>query len=204
MSHMDPQLYFRQDRLATTIRGNPVPLITITAPGSPKDIENREIVVYSARVHPGEANSSWIMHGLIKFLMSNSREASKLRDNFVFKIIPMLNPDGVINGSHRCSLAGIDLNRVWDRPNPSIHPTIYHAKGLIQYIVEVLKRKPFVYVDLHGHSTKPNVFMFGNNPEESWRNSDHSIIHNHQYIVLPEYVSQVRKFVFGLVFNFQF
>ncbi|KAE9547372.1 hypothetical protein FO519_009416 [Halicephalobus sp. NKZ332] len=191
LSHVDPQFYFRQDKLATSIRGNSIPLLTITSPGSPKEIDSREIVVYSARVHPGEANSSWIMHGLIKFLMSNSREASKLRDNFVFKIIPMLNPDGVINGSHRCSLAGTDLNRVWDRPNAALHPTIYHAKGLIQYMVDVLHKKPFVFVDLHGHSTKPNVFMFGNNPEESWRMSDHSTIHNHQYIILPEYVSQI-------------
>jgi len=27
------------------------------------------------------------------------------------QIVPMLNPDGVINGSYRCSLAGVDLNR---------------------------------------------------------------------------------------------
>jgi hypothetical protein len=30
----------------------------------------------------------------------------------------MLNPDGVIHGNYRCSLAGIDLNRVWDNPAP--------------------------------------------------------------------------------------
>jgi murein tripeptide amidase MpaA len=29
----------------------------------------------------------------------------------------MLNPDGVINGNYRCSLAGADLNRRWKTPN---------------------------------------------------------------------------------------
>lgn len=158
------KVYFLQDKLATSIRGNNITVLTITAPGTSKEIQNREIVVYSARVHPGETNSSWIMNGLIKFLTGNSKEANKLRDNFVFKIIPMLNPDGVINGSHRCSLAGIDLNRVWDRPNQHLHPTIYYSKGLIQYMIDILHKKPFVFVDLHGHSTRPNVFMFGNNP----------------------------------------
>lgn len=47
----------------------------------------------------------------------------------------MLNPDGAVNGSHRCSLAGVDLNRVWDEPSPDLHPTIFHTKGIIQYLV---------------------------------------------------------------------
>ena len=47
-----------------------------------------------------------MMKGVIDFLVGNSPEAAALRDNFVFKIIPMLNPDGVINGNYRCSLVG--------------------------------------------------------------------------------------------------
>lgn len=43
--------------------------------------------------------------------MSDDMNAIKLRDKFVFKIIPMLNPDGVIVGNYRCSLAAVDLNR---------------------------------------------------------------------------------------------
>ena len=42
----------------------------------------------------------------MKKLMENSEEAQALREKFVFKIIPMLNPDGVINGCHRTSLTG--------------------------------------------------------------------------------------------------
>ena len=52
-----------------------------------------------------------MMRGAINFLTdTESEEAQILRDNFVFKIIPMINPDGVINGNYRCSLAGCDLN----------------------------------------------------------------------------------------------
>ena len=47
-----------------------------------------------------------MMKGVIEFLVSNTAEAHALRENFVFKIVPMLNPDGVINGNYRCSLAG--------------------------------------------------------------------------------------------------
>ena len=59
--------------------------------------------------------------GLIEFLLDPiSKEAAILRDNFIFKIIPMLNPDGVINGNYRCSMAGCDLNRQWHNPSKVI------------------------------------------------------------------------------------
>lgn len=36
-----------------------------------------------------------------------------LREHFVFHIIPMLNPDGVLIGNFRTSLYGKDLNRLF-------------------------------------------------------------------------------------------
>ena len=51
------------------------------------------------------------MEGVIKYLVSNETTAIVLRDRYVFKIVPMLNPDGVIIGNYRCSLSGHDLNR---------------------------------------------------------------------------------------------
>jgi cytosolic carboxypeptidase protein 2/3 len=44
----------------------------------------------------------------------------------------MLNPDGVINGNYRCSLAGCDLNRRWKHPSQVLHPTIYATKKMIK------------------------------------------------------------------------
>ena len=68
-------------------------------------------IVFTGRVHPGESTSSRVMEGLIDFLTGYSEEAKQLRDNFIFKVIPMLNIDGVINGNYRSNLAGDDLNR---------------------------------------------------------------------------------------------
>jgi murein tripeptide amidase MpaA len=101
-----------------------------------------------------------MMKGVIDFLVSNDPKANDLRDKFVFKIIPMLNPDGVINGNYRCSLAGCDLNRRWKYPSEILHPTVYHTKKLI---MKLSKERPLaLYCDLHGHSRRKNVFMYGN------------------------------------------
>ena len=55
-----------------------------------------------------------------------------LRDTFIFKIVPMLNPDGVIVGNYRCSLAGRDLNRNYKSMLKDSFPTIYHTRAMIR------------------------------------------------------------------------
>ena len=124
----------------------------------------------TARVHPGESVGSWMMKGALDFLTSTDiPEAEILRQHFVFKVIPMLNPDGVINGNYRCSLAGCDLNRRWKAPSKVLHPTIYHTKQMIHHFVK--ERELLIFTDFHGHSRRKNIFMYGCNvpssPEDS-------------------------------------
>ena len=133
-------------------------------------MDQRKGVILTARVHPGESVGSWMMKGALDFLVdSDSVEAEYLRQNFVFKVIPMLNPDGVINGNYRCSLAGCDLNRRWKRPSKVLHPEIHHTKALIHAFAK--ERELQIFCDFHGHSRRKNIFMYGCNvaqqPEET-------------------------------------
>lgn len=73
----------------------------------------RKAIILTGRVHPGETQASWMMQGLIDYLIGDDENAKYLRETFVFKIVPMQNPDGVIIGNYRCSLMGTDLNRQW-------------------------------------------------------------------------------------------
>jgi cytosolic carboxypeptidase protein 2/3 len=116
-------------------------------------------IVVSARVHPGEAQSSWVVQGFIKFLLSDDPVARQLRSQYIFKIVPMLNPDGVIYGNYRWSLLGFDLNRRWLEPSKQLDPTIYFTKRMFKVFQE--ERRVMAYFDLHGHSRKKNAFMYG-------------------------------------------
>ena len=73
---------------------------------------------------------------MIKWLLSDDPEADEIRDKFIVKVIPMLNPDGVIHGNYRVSLLGVDLNRRWRKPSKFMHPTVYYAKQIIKYCNE--------------------------------------------------------------------
>ena len=55
-----------------------------------------------------------------------------LRDTFIFKIVPMLNPDGVIVGNYRCSLAGRDLNRNYKTVLKDSFPPIWHVRSMVR------------------------------------------------------------------------
>ena len=84
---------------------------------SPTKKSKKRIALFLARQHPGETVSSFVMQGLLDYLVSDNPEAREIRKRYIVKLVPMVNPDGVIYGNFRCNLAGVDLNRKWDNPN---------------------------------------------------------------------------------------
>ena len=69
----------------------------------------------SARVHPGEVPASHCLNGVIDSLILD--ENQELLNNFVFCIVPMINPDGVFRGHWRVDTLGQNLNRYYAKPN---------------------------------------------------------------------------------------
>jgi murein tripeptide amidase MpaA len=93
--------------LCKSLAGNDVEMLIVTNFASPpENIALRKSIILTSRVHPGETNASIVMDGVIEFLVGDDDKADFLRNTYVFKIIPMLNPDGVIVGNYRCSLSG--------------------------------------------------------------------------------------------------
>ena len=138
--------FLREEHFCYSLSGVSVPILTITSnidkvkeQGSPVAIQPEDFkdqdqvpvnkykkhIIMSARVHPGESVASFIMEGFLNFITGSSQEAVELRRNVVFKVIPMMNPDGVITGNYRSSLSGNDLNRQFIAPNPKLHPEVY-------------------------------------------------------------------------------
>ncbi|NXK14775.1 CBPC2 carboxypeptidase, partial [Herpetotheres cachinnans] len=142
--------------LCHSLAGNTVYLLTITSPAS---AAAKRVVVLSARAHPGESGGSWAMQGFLDFLLSAHADAQLLRRLFVFKVVPMLNPDGVVVGNSRCSLAGRDPNRAYGAALCGSFPSVWHLRAMVERVL--VEREVVLYCDFHGHSRKNNVFMYG-------------------------------------------
>ncbi|OPJ74168.1 cytosolic carboxypeptidase 2 isoform B [Patagioenas fasciata monilis] len=142
--------------LCRSLAGNTVYLLTI---GSPAGVAGKRAVVLSARAHPGESGGSWAMRGLLDFLLSADADARILRQLFDFMVVPMLNPDGVVVGNSRCSLAGRDPNRAYGAARGGSFPGVWHLRAMVERVLA--EREVVLYCDFHGHSRKNNVFMYG-------------------------------------------
>lgn len=154
------KLTYRREELCKSVGGLSVPKLVITAEKtSGIEIYKRKGIVITGRVHPSETPGSCVMEGIIEYLISSS--AAELRENYIFYVIPMLNPDGVVCGNSRCGLMGVDLNRRWDSPSSLANPTIFYCKEMIKNVAS--RREVLMFCDLHGHSKKMNAFMYGCN-----------------------------------------
>ena len=170
----DKYIYFNRRKLCSTIIGNAVEYFTINNstsvyPYITENSDNNKLksgVVLFGRQHPSETVGSWTLKGAIDFLMGESDEAKYLRDNFIFKIIPMINVDGVVCGNTRTSLSGCDLNRRWSNPNILLHPEIFYSKEIIMEFCK--KYKIECIVDFHGHFGAFNSFFYGNHKEDNF------------------------------------
>ncbi|XP_033623726.1 cytosolic carboxypeptidase 6 isoform X1 [Fukomys damarensis] len=161
--------YFFREQLGQSVQQRQLDLLTITSPENLREGAEQKVIFITGRVHPGETPSSFVCQGIIDFLVSHHPIACILREHLVFKIAPMLNPDGVYLGNYRCSLMGFDLNRHWLDPSPWAHPTLHGVKQLIVQMYNDPKTSLEFYIDIHAHSTMMNGFMYGNIFEDEER-----------------------------------
>ncbi|XP_029452156.1 cytosolic carboxypeptidase-like protein 5 isoform X2 [Rhinatrema bivittatum] len=157
--HLSPSspldsLYYHRELLCQSLDGLRVDLLTITSchgmiedrepqlnklfpdksTARPHRFAGKRVFFLSSRVHPGETPSSYVFTGFLEFILRlDDPRAQMLRRMFVFKLIPVLNPDGVVRGHYRTDSRGVNLNRQYLNPDFELHPAIYGAKAVLLY-----------------------------------------------------------------------
>ncbi|TMW67598.1 hypothetical protein Poli38472_011218 [Pythium oligandrum] len=186
----EKSVYYHRDLLTYSLGGLSIELLTISStdymldgysPSLPDlfpstectqrarafDPQKKKTVLISARVHPGETPANFILDGMLRLLLHPTDEsAASLRRHFVFKIIPMLNPDGVCQGYYRTDTRGVNLNRVYESPTLENEPAVFATRQLLLSIASQHgepARDDVIYLDLHAHSNHRGCFVYGNN-----------------------------------------
>lgn len=99
-----------------------------------RNFKDKKIIFMSSRVHPGETAASFVLNGFLNLILDRkSLIGQTLRQMYVFKIVPFLNPDGVYNGLYRTDTIGQNLNRMYICPQIDLQPSIYAVKKVIKY-----------------------------------------------------------------------
>eukprot|EP00754_Rhynchopus_humris_P051032 Rhum_TRINITY_DN92_c0_g1::Rhum_TRINITY_DN92_c0_g1_i1::g.195::m.195 len=172
--------------IASTLDGHTVQEVTIThtdntdaarrladdAADGADDAAAPHVVLLSARVHPGEAPASHILEGLIRSAVGLPVEeeggdlASEgelpmetLLKRVILKIVPVVNPDGVLRGHSRNDSKGRNLNRYYGSPLEDM-PSAAAVRKL--FVALHATGRLFCYIDMHAHHGKRGMFFYGN------------------------------------------
>lgn len=80
--------------------------------------KEKPVIFLTSRVHPGETPGSFVLNGFLDLLTDFKSDQGKLlRKHFVFKVIPILNPDGCARGYYRLDTMAYNLNRFYLNPS---------------------------------------------------------------------------------------
>jgi hypothetical protein len=124
-------------------------------------VEDRDVFVVTCGVHPGEKPANHLFNGVVEFLLrADDARAKRLRELYVFQLVPMLNPDGAFRGHYRHDALGQNLNRHYEKPEISKQPSCAAVKDLL--VKAARNGRLGFYIDLHAHANKRGVFAFGN------------------------------------------
>lgn len=138
-------------------------MITIEPKQDPYRPKPKQFIVINSRSHPGETSSSWVTDGLLEMLVSDEKYHQwMLEANVCFKIVPMLNKDGVFMGNYRTGIVGDDFNRKFYSGRKEFFPEIHALKKLVHKCKKQGSIK--LFLDIHGHSILKSSFLFGPDP----------------------------------------
>lgn len=93
----------KRENLATSVQKRKIDVVTITSEDKrqPDELPPKRVVLVMSRLHPSDSPSSYVCQGLMDFLVSSHPIAQLLRSYVIFKVVPMMNPDGVFLGNYR-------------------------------------------------------------------------------------------------------
>lgn len=136
----------RLHAFGASVRGSPLWALEFGAgPGAP-------VLLVLGRQHPPENTGSEALRAFVDALAGDPPQARALRRRARVLVLPLLNPDGVVEGHWRGNANGVDLNRDW---GPFTQPETRAVRDFLDAALGDERRIAFA-IDFH--STHRDVF----------------------------------------------
>lgn len=146
-------------------QGKPIYLLKVTDPNVP--VSEKKRIFIHARTHPAETPPSFLIEGIIRFLLSGAPEASGILRRFEFYIFPMQNVDGVIAGNYRSTPKSENLEVMWifDGTNPlelvgNIPPEVAILHRQAKKLMQDGGPPVSMALNLHASNSEPDIRPF--------------------------------------------
>jgi len=112
----------------------------------------QNVLLLVGRQHPPEVSGTFAFYAFVETLFGESDLAGNFRQQFRIIAIPVLNPDGVIDGNWRHNSDKVDLNRDW---GPFTQP---ETRLVARLLDELDNSSGRVRLFIDFHSTNRNLF----------------------------------------------
>jgi len=165
--------------IGSSVQGRPIHLV--------QTADKPEAILFLGRQHPAEVPGALAMREFMDVVLGDSELARRFRDRFTILIVPLINPDGVVNGNSRHNAASTDLNRDW---GPFVQP---ETRSVAKFLAELDEQQVRLRLMLDFHATKmsPTMLFYTQIPEEptdpllfadNWLAAVHDRIGHYEFI----------------------
>lgn len=174
IAYAHPYPYSRYMRYLESVKSNPflkiieegrtpearsIPFLEISNFDSVKD---KKRIFVMAMQHSGEDAGGYSVEGMINFLLSDNKEAKRIRENYSYYFIPMMNPDGVYHGVSRYTPKMQDLNDEWIREDSDKLEQPLELEFVKRWLKKQYNYNDTIdlFVDFHCHLQKSRDIAF--------------------------------------------
>jgi Zinc carboxypeptidase/Cytosolic carboxypeptidase N-terminal domain len=166
MLQIDASPFVKGEIIGQSSYNRPIHMLTITDFNRSNN-EKKQIWLH-ARSHPAETGSSFLLEGLINFLISDTPDARDALSNLIFHIVPMHNVDGVVNGNYRSTPDSLNLEVMWFFDHEGSNPfelapnTPSEIQVLHRTISSLINSGPpfTIALNLHSSNSEPDTATF--------------------------------------------
>lgn len=155
---LDSDVMANQSQLCTSLEGRPIIMLRVAGKGASQP--ERPTILLTARSRPGDTLASYMMDGMVDFIVSQDPRGIALRNNFNFVCLPCLNPDGVVTGNTLSDTLGQDMSHGYLGPDPNKLPVNAALVDLVMHLRDT--ERLFAVVDCNLSYEQKGIFLTAN------------------------------------------